>query len=141
MKRLILAALAASVLGGGAASAMPVLHAFPGPIHHGPVFPGHGGHGPVFPGPIHHGPIYGGPIFHPGPIGPGPYWPVGFHRWGYGEYLPPALFAPAAYVVDYASYELGAPPADCEWVRNGPDALLVNLDTGMVIQVVPGAFA
>jgi hypothetical protein len=122
----MLAALAASVLGGGAASAMPILHVV---------------HGPVFPGPIHHGPIYGGPIFHPGPIGPGPYWPAGFHRWGYGEYLPRALLAPAAYVVDYASYELGAPPADCEWVRNGPDALLVNLDTGMVIQVVPGAFA
>ena len=139
MKRIVLAALAASVLGGGAASAMPILHALP--IHHGPVFPGHGDHGPVFPGPIHHGPIYGGPIFHPGPIGPGPLWPASFHRWGYGEFLPRALFAPAAYVVDYAAYDLGAPAPDCEWVRNGPDALLVNLDTGMVIQVVPGAFA
>lgn len=143
MKRLVLAALAASVLGGGAASAMPILHVvhgpvLHGPIHHGPVFPGHG---PVFPGPIHHGPIYGGPVFHPGPIGPGPYWPAGFRHWEYGQYLPRALFAPAAYVLDYASYELGAPPADCEWVRNGPDALLVNLDSGQVIQVVPGAFA
>jgi len=127
MKRLVLAALAASVLGGGAASAMPILH-----VGHGPIF-----HGPVF----HHGPIYAGPIFHPGPVGPGPYWPAGFRRWEYGEYLPRALFAPVAYVVDYASYELGAPPSDCEWVRNGPDALLVNLDTGMVIHVVPGAFA
>jgi hypothetical protein len=131
MKRLVLAALAASVLGGGAASAMPILH----PVH-GPIF-----HGPIYHGPIHHGPIYGGPIFHPGPIGPGPLWPASFHRWGYGEFLPRALFAPAAYVVDYPAHELGAPPADCEWVRNGPDALLVNLDTGMVIQVVPGAFA
>jgi hypothetical protein len=131
MKRLALAALAASLLGGAAASAMPVLH----PVHT-PIF-----HGPIYHGPIHHGPIYAGPIFHAGPFGPGPLWPAGFHRWGYGEYLPRALFAPAAYVVDYAAYELGAPPADCEWVRNGPDALLVNLDTGMVIQVVPGAFA
>jgi Ni/Co efflux regulator RcnB len=44
-------------------------------------------------------------------------------------------------VVDFAEYDLAAPPADFEWVQNGPDALLVNLDTGMVVQVVPNAFA
>ena len=137
MKRLLLAAAAAaSLLGGGAASAMPILHPVHGPVFHGPIF-----HGPILHGPVLHGPIYAGPIFHPGPVGPGPLWPASFHRWGYGEFLPRALFAPAAYIVNYAAYELGAPPADCEWVQNGPDALLVNLDTGQVIQVVPGAYA
>jgi Ni/Co efflux regulator RcnB len=143
MKRLALAALAAAlVAGAGAASATP-FHGpvFHGPVLHGPVLHGPVGHGPVFHGPIGHGPVFGGHGFHSGPVWGGRFEPVGFHRWGYGEYLPRAFFAPDVYITDYVAYDLGAPPADCEWVRNGPDALLVNLDTGMVIQVVPGAFA
>jgi Ni/Co efflux regulator RcnB len=128
MKRIVLAAVAAALLGAGAASAHP-LH----PIHGG-------GHGPVFhPG---HGGLHGGPVgFHPGPAFGHGFGPVGFHHWGYGQFLPRAWLVPAAFVADYAAYDLAAPPADFEWVRNGPDALLVNLDTGMVVQVVPGAFA
>jgi len=128
MKRIILAVTAAAaLLAAGAASAHP-LH---------PIFGG--GHGPVA-----HGPIG----FHPGGFHPGhgfgaPHgvWPVHFHRWGYGQFYPRDLLVPAAFLVDYAAYDLAAPAADCEWVQNGPDALLVNLDTGQVIQVVPGAFA
>jgi hypothetical protein len=103
--------------GAGAASAAPFL----GPVFHGPV-----SHGPVFHGPIGHGPVFGGSGFRGGPDWGGRFEPVGFHRWGFGEYLPRAFFAPAAYIADYVAYDLGAPPADCEWVRNGPDALLVN---------------
>jgi len=130
MKRIALAALAACLLSGGAALANP--------IH--PV----GGHGP---GGFHGGPggFHGGPGgFHGGPGGfhggPG-FWPVGYHHWGYGAYLPAAWLVPDRFVVDFADYNLAPPPADFEWVRNGPDALLVNLDTGMVVQVVPNAFA
>jgi len=134
MKRFVIAALAAaSVLTGGAAMAAPLHVLTP---HHGPggFHPGHG------PGGFHPGPggFHPGPIgFHPGPggfhPGPGGFHPVGgFHHWGYGAYLPREWLIPARFVVDFV---------DFEWVQDGPNALLVNLDTGMVVQVVPNAFA
>jgi hypothetical protein len=108
-----------------------------------------GGHDPGFhsaPASFHPGPVG----FHPGPgfgaphgvwAGGGSYhWGFGYH-WGYGQFYPRAWLVPAAFLVDYAAYDLAAPPFDCEWVQNGPNALLVNIDTGQVIQVVPGAFA
>jgi Nickel/cobalt transporter regulator len=120
MKRFVLAAVAAAaLLGAGAASAHPAHPAFGG------------GHGPAF----HPG------GFHPGLGAPHGFGPAGFHHWGYGQFVPRDLLVPAAFLVDYAAYDLAAPPFDCEWVQNGPDALLVNIDSGQVIQVVPGAFA
>lgn len=132
MKRIALAALAACLLGGGAAAAYPV-HGGPGGFHGGSVG-------------VHHGPVgfHPGPIgFHPVPIGyhHGPVWVGGYRHWGYGAYLPAAWLVPDRFIVDFADFGLAPPPADFEWVRNGPDALLVNLDTGMVVQVVPNAFA
>jgi hypothetical protein len=117
MKHFVLAAVAAAaLLGAGAASAHPAHGGFAG------------GHALAF---------------HPGPgLGaPHGFGPVGFRHWGYGQFMPRDLLVPAAFLVDYAAYDLAAPPFDCEWVQNGPDALLVNVDTGQVIQVVPGAFA
>jgi Ni/Co efflux regulator RcnB len=120
MKRFVLAAAAvAALLGAGAASAHPA---------HGGV---PGGHAPAF----HPG------GFHPGFGAPHGFRPVGFHHWGYGQFMPRDLLVPAAFLVDYAAYDLAAPAVGCEWVQNGPDALLVNIDTGQVIQVVPDAFA
>lgn len=138
MKRIALAAMAVCLLSGTSALAQP-LHPIGG--GHPGGFPGGrpggfpGGH-PGYPGGPGH---WGGPR-HWG--GPGWGWnPVGFHRWGYGAYLPRAFFAPEFFVTDYAYYNLTPPPADFQWVRNGDDALLVNLDTGMVVNVVYGAFA
>jgi Ni/Co efflux regulator RcnB len=150
MKRLVIAALAAaSVLGGGvAASAAPLhmghgpvaSHGVPGGFHGGPV-------GPVHPIGFHPGPVGG---FHPGPVGGfhgapgywhGPHAGFGYHGWGFGAYLPEAVLAPAYFVADFVDYGLAAPPADFEWVQDGPNALLVNLDSGQVVQVVPNAFA
>jgi Ni/Co efflux regulator RcnB len=129
MKRLVLAALAATSLlaGGGVASAAPT--------HGG--FGGFGGHGPV----VTHGPVFGGG-FRGGPVFRGPVrGGFGYQRFGYGALLPAAFLAPERFVLDYAAYELAPPPANFEWVQNGPDALLVNLSTGMVVQVVPNAIA
>ncbi|HTX49926.1 MAG TPA: RcnB family protein [Caulobacteraceae bacterium] len=132
MKRTLMAALAATLLASGVGAAAANAQPFP----HG------GGHGPAG--------YHGGPAFRPGPVvfrggparfgGPG-FVTVGYHRWGYGEFLPRAWLVPARFVVDFGDYNLAAPPPNFEWVQNGPDALLVNLDTGMVVQVVPGAFA
>jgi len=120
MKRTILAALAATMLATGVGAAAANAQ----PFHHGPV-------------------VYRGPVFRGGPVrfgGPG-FVTVGYHRWGYGAYVPRAWLVPARFVVDFGYYNLAPPPPNFEWVQDGPDALLVNLSTGMVVQVVPGAFA
>jgi hypothetical protein len=69
-------------------------------------------------------------------------WPGGF---GYrpiivGGYLPPVFWSPDYFVVDYNYYGVDAPPSDYGWIRYGPDLLLMQLDTGQVLQDVPGAF-
>ena len=138
MKHFALAAAAvAALLAAGAASAQPVRGGFAD--GHAAAFhtaPGgfRAGRADFHPGPVG---------FHPRPGVGGPHgvWSVGFRHWGYGQFVPRDLLVPAAFLVDYAAYDLAAPPIDCEWVQDGPDALLINLDTGMVIQVVPGAFA
>ena len=63
-----------------------------------------------------------------------------YRPWFYGQILPFGWFAPEWYISDYYDYELPVPPYGYEWVRNGPDALLVNIDNGMVVEDVPGIF-
>jgi hypothetical protein len=157
MKRFVLAALAATTMltGAAAASAMPLHIVGHGPVLHGPVLHGpgpihfpHPGPGPIhFPHPVgfpHPTPI-GFP--HPGPIGGGPVWwhgphpGWGYHGWGFGAFLPVAYLSPAYFVVDFVDYGLAPPPANYEWVQDGPNALLVNLNTAQVVEVVPNAFA
>jgi Ni/Co efflux regulator RcnB len=60
-------------------------------------------------------------------------------RWGFGDYLPFGWFAPN-YYLDYDDYDLPEPPIGCEWVREGPDAVLVNVWTGEVLSVSYGVF-
>lgn len=74
----------------------------------------------------------------------GPYHrPAGWtsHRWGYGEILPRAYWAAPYVLADYWLFALEVPPAGYEWVRDGNDALLVNTDTGEILQVEYGVFA
>jgi hypothetical protein len=128
---ILAAAAAAALLAGGVAQALP-LHPIGGG-HPGGFHPGGPHPGGLHPNGFHPGHGFGGPH--------GGFYPVGFHHWGYGSYLPRGWLIPERFVVDFADYNLVAPPADYQWVQNGPDALLVNLDTGQVVQVVPGAFA
>lgn len=58
----------------------------------------------------------------------------------YGDYLPWAFIGPRWFVQDWWSYGLPVAPWGYEWVRVGPDALLVEADTGQVVQVVYGVF-
>jgi Ni/Co efflux regulator RcnB len=69
--------------------------------------------------------------------------PVGWvpHRWGYGEILPRAYWAPSFILADYWLFALEVPPAGYEWVRDDSDALLVNTSTGEILQVEYGVFA
>jgi len=62
-------------------------------------------------------------------------------RWGYGEILPRAFWAPQYFVADYWLFALEVPPTGYEWVRYGADALLINVSTGEVLQAEYGVFA
>ena len=62
------------------------------------------------------------------------------HRWVYGERLPRGWFAANYYINDFLSIGLVAPPYGYQWVRVGNDALLVDVETGEVVQVDYDAF-
>jgi Nickel/cobalt transporter regulator len=62
-----------------------------------------------------------------------------YRRWAVGAVLPPLFLAPAYYYTDWATLGLEAPQPGFQWVRYGPDLLLVNVTTGAVVDVVPDA--
>jgi len=63
-----------------------------------------------------------------------------YRRWAYGEFLPVGWFAAEFWIDDYFDYDLPVPPYGYEWVRSGPDALLVDTYTGEVVEAVYGVF-
>jgi Ni/Co efflux regulator RcnB len=74
----------------------------------------------------------------------GPTWhaPAGYtyRRYNVGQRLEPAFYARDYWLTDYAAYDLIAPPDGYTWVRFGPDAILIDEDTGDVVRVVYGVF-
>jgi Ni/Co efflux regulator RcnB len=68
--------------------------------------------------------------------------PPGYHyqRWGYGDHLPFGWFAASFWIADFLDYDLAAPPYGYAWVREGPDAVLVNVNDGTVVEVAYGVF-
>jgi Ni/Co efflux regulator RcnB len=68
--------------------------------------------------------------------------PHGYHyqRWTYGEYLPSMYWARDYWLASWWMFDLAIPPYGYEWVRYGDDALLVNVDTGQILQVDYGVF-
>jgi Ni/Co efflux regulator RcnB len=74
----------------------------------------------------------------------GPYSrPAGWaaRRWTFGQTLPRAYWASQYLLTDYWLFALEVPPTGYEWVRYDTDALLVNTDTGEILQVEYGVFA
>lgn len=69
-------------------------------------------------------------------------WPYGYGYRPYyvGAYLPSVFWNSDYYITDYALYDLAPPPPDFEWIRYGPDLLLINVQTGQIAQSIPGAF-
>ena len=63
----------------------------------------------------------------------------GFRAWNYGDFLPWGWFAPQ-YYLSWSDYGLPPPPIGCEWVAEGPDAVLVDVWTGQVLSVYRGVF-
>jgi Ni/Co efflux regulator RcnB len=88
----------------------------------------------------HDAPMYHGHDFNR--IHGDPYrWPRGYsyRRWDVGYRLPRAFWLPE-YYVDYAPYGLDVPPPGAQWVRYGPDILLISLATGEILQTVYGGY-
>ncbi len=105
-------------------------------VHHGGghVVVHHGGgiHGHVHVVHFHH--VFRAPHrYHVG------YWraPYGFHyrRFGIGERIPGVLFVSAYFLNDYYNYGLEEPDDGYVWVRDGSDAVLVDEETGEVVEV------
>lgn len=65
------------------------------------------------------------------------YYPRGHSRlsWSIGFRLPSAFYGPS-YYVDYRPYGLAAPPYGFRWIRADGDVLLVDLQTGEVVDVI-----
>jgi Ni/Co efflux regulator RcnB len=63
-----------------------------------------------------------------------------YRRWTFGERLPAVYYAQDFWIGSYVDFGLMAPPDGCVWVRFGPDALLIDEDTGEVVQAVYGVF-
>jgi Ni/Co efflux regulator RcnB len=77
--------------------------------------------------------------YHIGPYRRPPGWTA--HRWGYGEILPRAYWTPQYLIADYWLFALEVPPTGYEWVRDGNDALLIDVNSGEILQVEYGVFA
>ena len=63
-----------------------------------------------------------------------------YRRWSYGNILPRLYWTEQYRILEYWLFGLDVPPYDCEWVRYGPDALLIDVQNGEVIQVVYNIF-
>jgi hypothetical protein len=62
-----------------------------------------------------------------------------YRRWAVGAVLPALFLAPAYYYADWATLGLDPPMPGFQWVRYGPDLLLVNITTGEVVETIPDA--
>jgi hypothetical protein len=95
---------------------------------------------------MHHGPF----MFHGHPYAwhpvhfprPWAYPPgYGYRLWAVGAILPPLFWStPTYYYSDWAEMGLPPPEPGFQYVQYGPDLLLVDITTGQVVQVFPGAF-
>lgn len=63
----------------------------------------------------------------------------GYQPYSIGYRLPPLYFG-QQYWIDPAMYELPYPPPGTQWVRYWNDALLVDMYTGQVVDVIQGFF-
>jgi len=68
--------------------------------------------------------------------------PPGYYarRWGWGQVLPSFFWTRDYWLTDYYDYDLPPPPFGAVWVRVGDDALLIDQDSGEIIEVDYGVF-
>lgn len=62
-----------------------------------------------------------------------------YREWSVGQLLP-TLFLAQPYYFDYQTIGLPPPPRGERWVRFGPDALLINIRTRRIVDVIHNVF-
>ena len=63
-----------------------------------------------------------------------------YRRWTFGMMLPTMFWTRNYWITDYRMFDLMNPPYGYVWVRYGDDALLVNVQTGLILRVVYSLF-
>jgi Ni/Co efflux regulator RcnB len=63
-----------------------------------------------------------------------------YRHWSFGERLPRGYYDRNYWIGDFLMYGLFAPPSDLVWVRVGNDALLIDRESGDIVQVRYGVF-
>jgi Ni/Co efflux regulator RcnB len=63
-----------------------------------------------------------------------------YTRWTFGQSLPRAFWAQPYWITNFWLYDLDRPPFGCEWVRFGPDALLVDTSSGEILEAEYNVF-
>ncbi len=63
-----------------------------------------------------------------------------YHRYSYGDRLPQGYYAQNFWITSYLNFGLITPPDGYVWVRYGPDAVLIDEDTGEIVQIVYDQF-
>jgi Ni/Co efflux regulator RcnB len=84
---------------------------------------------------------YGGRHFH-GEYAPPFAYPPGsaYRRWAVGAVLPAVFLTSTYYFTGYAAMGLPPPVTGHQWLRYGPDLLLVDTRTGAVLHAAYGVF-
>jgi Ni/Co efflux regulator RcnB len=62
------------------------------------------------------------------------------YNWRLGERLPRGWFGREYWIGDWGSYGLFAPPDGLVWVRVGPDGLLIDEDSGEIVDIYTDLF-
>ena len=63
-----------------------------------------------------------------------------YQRWVYGQILPGLFWGRDYWLANYYGFGLIDPPYGYVWVRNGDDALLVDVENGQILSVEYGVF-
>ena len=64
----------------------------------------------------------------------------GYRPWAVGYRLPPAYYGAGYWIEEPAYYRLPPPYRGTRWVRVGPDALLISIGNGIIVQAVRGLY-
>ncbi|HML08367.1 MAG TPA: RcnB family protein [Xanthobacteraceae bacterium] len=117
----------------------------PGPAPHGPPPPPRGPAPMAAPHPGPGGPArqfsYHGHLINPVHAEPFVYPPGwAYRQWAIGMALPAIFLTQVYWYADWAALGLAPPRAGFQWVRYGPDLLLVDVNTGQVVDVAYGVF-
>ena len=63
-----------------------------------------------------------------------------YHHYDYGDRLPQGYYGQNYWIANFLNFGLISPPDGYVWVRYGPDAVLIDEDTGEIAQIVYDQF-